>query len=249
MNARMPALMAVALLLMATAASLLTHVGRHQTLSPPGVRTHPLTSSIRLEADLPEHVLDYQSKEEETEDVVLATLPKDTSFGHRLYVAPDGFRVDLRVVLMGRDRTSMHKPQLCLTGQGWRIDGAASQETSFQVVRPYQYELPVVKLVAKKSISEEGRSQTYAGVYVYWYVAHDAISASATGLQRMWLMATRLLRTGVLQRWAYVSSFAACAPGQEAATYERMKQFLAAAVPDFQLYPAKPMANSLTAAK
>jgi hypothetical protein len=249
MNARMPALMAVALVLMVTAASFLTHVGRHQTLSPPGVRTHPLTSSIRLEADLPEHVLDYQSKREETEDVVLATLPKDTSFGHRIYVAPDGFRVVLRVVLMGRDRTSMHKPQLCLTGQGWRIDDTASQETSLRVERPYPYELPVVKLVANNSVTQDGGSQPVAGVYVYWYVAHDAISASATGLQRMWLMASRLLRTGVLQRWAYVSCFAVCAPGQEAAAYDRMKQFIAAAVPDFQLYPAKPMANSLTAAQ
>ena len=249
MNSRMPALVAFALVLMTATAGLLSHVGRHQTLSPPGVRTHPLTSSIRLEADLPEHVLDYQSKREETEDVVLATLPKDTSFGYRVYVAPDGFRVDLRVVLMGRDRTSMHKPQICLTGHGWRIDDTASEDTSVRVESPYPYNLPVVKLVANSSITEEGRTQPITGVYVYWYVANDALSASATGLQRMWWMATRLLRTGVLQRWAYVSCFAQCAPGQEAATYNRMKQFITAAVPDFQLYPAKPMANILSAAQ
>jgi hypothetical protein len=45
------------------------------------------------------------------------------------------------------------------------------------------------------------------------------------------------LRTGVLQRWAYVTCFSVCQPGQEEATFNRMKEFLAAAVPEFQLTP------------
>jgi hypothetical protein len=71
-------------------------------------------------------------------------------------------------------------------------------------------------------------------------VADDALSASVTGLERMWLMASKLLRTGVLQRWAYVSCFAACPPGQEEATFERMQKLIAAAVPQFQRYPQAP---------
>jgi hypothetical protein len=48
-------------------------------------------------------------------------------------------------------------------------------------------------------------------------------------------MARTLLSSGVLERWAYVSFFAPCAPGQEAETYERMKKLIAASVPEFQL--------------
>ena len=238
----------VALVLIATAAGLLTQVSSHQKLAPPGVKTHPLESSIRLEADLPEHVLDYASKLEETEDVVLATLPADTSFGRRRYKGPDGFELDMRVVLMGRDRTSMHKPQICLSGQGWQIDDIASAQTSLRVERPYPYDLPVVKLIAKKAITADGQNRVGSGIYVYWYVASDAVSASTSGFQRMWLMASRLLQTGVLQRWAYVSCFAVCPPGQESPTYERMKQFIAAAVPQFQLYPG-PQPQTITAAR
>jgi len=44
-----------------------------------------------------------------------------------------------------------------------------------------------------------------------------------------------------LQRWAYISCFAVCLPGQEEATFERLKKFIAASVPEFQLTP-KPVA-------
>jgi hypothetical protein len=106
----------------------------------------------------------------------------------------------------------------------------------------------VVKLIAKNVIAADGQKQVVSGIYVYWYVASDAVSASTSGFHRMWLMATRLLRTGVLQRWAYVSCFAFCAPGQENATYDRMKDFIADAVPQFQLYPG-PKPQTITAAR
>jgi hypothetical protein len=46
------------------------------------------------------------------------------------------------------------------------------------------------------------------------------------------------LRTGVLQRWAYLSYFAVCAPGQEDAAFERMKNLIVHSVPEYQLPPA-----------
>jgi hypothetical protein len=46
---------------------------------------------------------------------------------------------------------------------------------------------------------------------------------------------THLLRTGELQRWAFVFCFTTCKPGEEKVTYEHMCKFLAASVPEFQL--------------
>jgi hypothetical protein len=68
-------------------------------------------------------------------------------------------------------------------------------------------------------------------------VADNLLSAGASGFERMWWMARERLRTGVLQRWAYVSYFAPCAPGQEDATFERMKKLITSTVPGFQLTP------------
>jgi len=56
----------------------------------------------------------------------------------------------------------------------------------------------------------------------------------------MWWMFTNLMRTGTLQRWAYVTCFAACQPGQEEATFKRMKKLIASTVPQFHVSSAKP---------
>jgi hypothetical protein len=237
MNQQKWILMTAAIGLMAGSAGLLKQFSTHHDLSPPGVKTHALPGSIRLQADLPERVLDYTSEPVETDEVTLNTLPADTSFGQRRYRAADGFGLALNVVLMGSDRTSMHKPQFCLEGAGWRIDESKSLETKIHVDRPCAYDLPVVRLVADGEVATDGQRSPAKAIYVYWYVADDALSASALGLNRMWLMGKRQVLTGVLQRWAYVSCLGVCAPGQEDATFERMKTFIAAAVPEFQLFP------------
>lgn len=240
MKRQMVVCLGLSLCLIGGTACVLGRAQRAQKLAPPGVATHPVPGSIRLHADLPEHVLDYASKELPTEDVTLAVLPDDTSFGFRRYQRDDGFFLDLRVVLMGRDRTSLHRPQFCLTGQGWEINQSLSKDATVKVEQPFPYELPVVALMANRTMNVDGQSQLSSGVYVYWYVADDAMSASTSGIERMWWMASKLVRTGVLQRWAYVSCFAYCAPGQESATFDRLKTFISAAVPQFQLYPRPP---------
>ena len=219
-------------------ACLLLYLQSHQRLGQPGVRlaAQPVrdpegrvvgTNSVSL----PEQVLDYSSEPAPVTRLELGWLPKDTTYGRRLYQAPDGFGVLMSVVLMGTDRTSIHKPQYCLTGQGWRID--RSDQTTIRVERPDPYDLPVMRLTAT-GIRETaaGEKSVARGIYVYWFVADNELTADH--LERMWWMARDLICTGTLQRWAYVSCFAACLPGQEEATYRRMKEFIAASVPEFQ---------------
>ena len=246
MNKQNWVMLLLALALMCGTASLLRQIHTHQRLGPPGVKTSPLADGDRLRVDLPESVLDWKSEPVEVDKIVLGVLPKDTSFGQRRYTAPDGFETMVNVVLMGGDRTSHHKPQFCLEGTGWHIDSAASTQTTVRMERPLVYDLPVVKLIVTKEVKANGRSLTARGVYVYWYVADGEISASMSGVQRMWWMARDLARSGVLQRWAYITCFSVCYPGQEQATFERMKGFIAASVPEFQLAP-RPAEPTVTA--
>ena len=228
----------IALILIGGAAGLLAHVRANKKLGPPGVKTSPIAGSIRVQVELPERVLDYDSELIPTDKQVLDFLPADTSFGQRRYKAADGFLVDVNVVLMGTDRTSLHKPEFCLAGQGWVIDQAASTETIIPIKQPVPYDLSVMKLVSTKQVTEGGRNITARGIYVYWFVADNDLTARHS--QRMFLMAKDVLRTGVLQRWAYVTYFVRCLPGQEEATYERLKAMIAASVPEFQLTPRPP---------
>ena len=237
MNRKTTVLFIIALLLMGGTASLLGSLRSRQKMGPPAVRAVPIPDSIRLEVDLPEDILDYDSEPVPVHPIVLDYLPKDTSFGQRVYTDPDGRWIMANVVLMGRDRTSLHKPQFCLEGQGWRIDDNTSKELSIPMERPCAYHLPVMKLMASKMITDQGQQIPAKGVYLYWFVAPGELTAKHG--QRMWWMARDVVRTGVLQRWAYVSYFSICLPGQEEATFERMKKLIVASVPEFQLTPAK----------
>jgi exosortase/archaeosortase family protein len=181
---------------------------------------------------LPERVLDYQSTNLPVTRVEFEWLPRDTTYGRREYRAPDGFRALLSVVLMGSDRTSIHKPEYCVAGQGWVI--RQRQETVITVDRPHPYALPVMKLTLSGQMrGGDGKPLALSGVYAYWFV--DDRQVTADHKQRMWWLARDLVQTGVLQRWAYVTCFAICWPGQEDATFDRMQRFITAAVPEFQL--------------
>jgi hypothetical protein len=84
-------------------------------------------------------------------------------------------------------------------------------------------------------------------VFVYWFVADGELTA--THSDRMWWMARDMLKNGVLQRWAYVICFAPCEVGAEDATFERLTDFIAATVPEFQLTAGPPLGRESAAAK
>jgi len=220
-------------------ACVLKSLRAHQKLGRPGVKvvrqpTFDLDGKVvrTNSVYLPEHVLDYSSESLSVTAVELNWLPEDTTYGRRRYRAPDGFDVSVSVVLMGADRTSIHQPQYCLTGQGLRID--RSDATSIPIERPHPYDLPVNKLTATGVGNTTGGGKVVArAIYVYWFVADNELTGDH--LQRMWGMARDLIRTGTLQRWAYVGCLVVCAPGQEETAFSRLKQFIAAAVPEFQI--------------
>ena len=223
----------VTVLLIGSTAVLLAKYKSMQRLGAPGVKTQPIPNSKNLEVLLPEKVLDYTSEILPQSEVVTNVLPKDTCYGQRRYSRPDKSSVQMNVVLMGEDRTSLHKPQFCLTGAGWTIN--STEVDSIRIEKPSPYDLKVIKLTVSGEFTQEGRQIKSGGVYIYWYVADGLLSADPTGTDRMWSMARGLITSGVLQRWAYVTYFEACEPGHEAETYERLKTLIAASVPEFQL--------------
>jgi len=181
---------------------------------------------------LPETVLNFESKDIPVAKVVSEWLPKDTVYGQRSYMAPDGFWTQATVVLMGADRTSIHKPEYCLTGQGFQTQKI--ERDSIQILEPHSYSLPVVKMTVQREVTlPDGQRVPQSAIYVYWFVADDQLTADHN--ERMMWMARDLVTRGIMQRWAYVSCFSACVPGQEEATYARIREWIAAAVPSFQL--------------
>lgn len=239
MNRRVLQIVIGFVLLIALTAGLLMRVRSNYVLGKPGLKLvnvpiYNEETNIVSEVSvyLPEVVGDYKSQRVETVSTIeQMMLPPDTVYGRRVYTAGDRFQALISVVVMGTDRTSIHKPQYCLTGQGQEI--VSSELITIPITKPEPYELKAMKLTTRAERRHAGGGVTpVSGVFIYWFVADGKLTPHHG--ERMWLMGKELLTTGLLQRWAYVAYFANCAPGQEDELTERLRGFIAASVPEFQ---------------
>ncbi len=231
MTGRPAAVFAVGLAIIVAGGGVLIRAKAAQRLGAPGVKLVHVGEGGRDEIPLPERVRQYTSTNMPMTRMEHDALPADTTFARRLYSAPGGAQLILMVVLMGSDRTSIHKPEFCLTAQGWQIQ--QMETTHLRVEESHPYELSVRKFLVRQTRRDAaGRVLEVSGVFTFWFVCADRLAASHWA--RIGYMTWDLLRTGVLPRWAYVGCFVQCRPGQEPAAFEREKQFLSAAVPEFQ---------------
>jgi hypothetical protein len=236
MNRRLLILCASAVALMAAGHLALVYLRTHQRLGKPAVRlvgVPLITESNRLakatSVYLPERVPGYTSSFSSITEHELQVLPQDTSFGRRSYATADGsFTAQASVVLMGTDRTSIHQPEFCLNSQGWVIQRKSVEQ--IHISQPQDYDLAVRRFDARVSLTApDGKTFTRGAVYVFWFVA-DGQTTASHWTRNWWIMRDLLFRN-VLQRWAYVSYFADCAPGEEDATFEKMTRLISASVP------------------
>jgi hypothetical protein len=227
--------------LMAGTAWALNWFKGHQRLGEPGIKGVPKDNGVVWKIDLPERVLDFSSEQLPEDSTVTNMLPKDTSFAQRLYRETNGFWASANIILMGMDRTSIHKPEFCLPGSGFRIDKKTIVDLS--IGGPSPYTLPVAKWSLSRFVqAPNGSKVEQRALYVFWFVANDEHTVSHW--QRLWWLTRDLVRTGVLQRWAYVSYYTAFPPGQEDAAFDQLKRLIVASVPEFQRPPRNTMLTS-----
>jgi hypothetical protein len=239
MNRRLTSISIAFFVLLGITAILLVRVRTNYVLGKPGIKlvdepTYNNETNVisKVSAYLPARAGNYVSERVEPISTVEQNwLPPDTLYGRRIYTAPDGFQAMISIVLMGTDRTSIHKPQYCLLGQGQRIVG--SEVVTVPISQPHPYDLQVMKLSTASERTINGETIQRSGVFMYWFVADGELTPHHG--ERMWLMGKELFTSGLLQRWAYVAYFGLCAPGEEEKLTNRMKELIAASVPEFQV--------------
>lgn len=186
-----------------------------------------LRSATTNSVALPVKVPGYTSTTDEVTWEEISWLPQDTSYGRRLY-RPTGAKsigsIQVNAILMGYDRTSIHKPQYCLPANGFAID--TDEDVSINVPAFGGIAIPMRRIVTTRM----WEGQEIRGIYYYVFASEDQVCSSHS--QRMLWMARDLLREQVLKRWAYVSFFTMCYPGAEQATMDRLSQFIGLAIPE-----------------
>ncbi len=127
-------------------------------------------------------------------------LPPDTLLLKKRYTAPGGAVLFASVVMSGRERSSIHRPQLCLVGQGNEI----VKSTVVPVALDGRRELDVMVLdMLRRWRAPDGRQGEQPSYYAYWFVGKGR--ETPHNLQRMIWMATDRIFYNTSHRWAYIS--------------------------------------------
>jgi hypothetical protein len=186
-----------------------------------------------MKIELPEAVLDFTS----------SNLPQDkwswiicrrTPASRKLYTGLDGAQIDANIILMGLDRTSIHKAEYCLAGSGATAERKETARIPIEGAAPY--DLSVSRWTWTRTFNgPNGEKMKAHGLYVFWFAA-DGETTPSYFQYRCWLM-WDMLRTATLQRWAYISYQTACEPGQEDAALSARRNDRCLC-PSFQLPPA-----------
>jgi EpsI family protein len=185
-------------------------------------------------AELPAFVgTEWIGRRTEVTPVEREILPPDTGFSRKLYVsvADQAVQVFLSIVLSGRDRTSIHRPELCLVGQGWTINSATRHE--FRHPGRPGVTFPATVLRVQREVMSPRGKVLVPQLVAYWFVNRDTVVASHA--ERLWRDAWDRLRLRG-DRWAYVL-LQADATGGEAQALARMQEVLDRTLPAFQPLP------------
>ena len=129
-------------------------------------------------------------------------LPHDTGMLKKQYRHPTGRIVNLGVVLSGKERGSIHRPEVCQTGQGRDL---VSKHVLDVEIPGRKKPLKVMVLELEQIARSPDGQQTQVGsYYAYWFVGKDR--ETPYHHMRMFLMASDRVLRNVAHRWAYVSA-------------------------------------------
>ena len=152
--------------------------------------------------ELPDQVGPLYAFSEPVSQAELLILPSDTTYARKTYGSADSTRNDrilCSIILSGKEKRSIHRPERCLPAQGWRIDGSHTENVTLASGR----NLKVTALLLEKPMTRaDGTPVTLRSYYLYWFVGKDVTTASQ--LDRILRTNWDMLFHRVNQRWAYV---------------------------------------------
>ncbi|MDZ4406205.1 exosortase-associated EpsI family protein [Prosthecobacter sp.] len=159
-------------------------------------------------AELPMVAGSFVGESEPPSDKERALLPADTIIVKRAYRTP-GRSVENRdlahasLVIAGNDSRSIHRPEVCLDGQGWTVTDSRVREVkliSGGVLRVRDL------AIEREVLLDDGTKLPLRAHYVYWFVGVDVSTPS--NLERQMLSLRDSVLHNVNHRWAYPSVMA-----------------------------------------
>lgn len=186
--------------------------------------------------DLPTLIGEFWGSDEPVSASELTMLPKDTEFEKKIYQDLAGNSLTAQIVLSGGEKRSIHRPEICLPGQGWSIQSGEVLPVTLANGRV----LEVMKLTLNRKVEvAPGEQRTLKSYFLYWFVGKDTSTPHhwVRLAKTNWDMVVRKLQ----HRWAYVIVSAPVLEGlrpgaqSDQQTLDMLRDFIRQAVPEFQL--------------
>jgi hypothetical protein len=187
--------------------------------------------------DLPDTIGSLEGVKGEISQAELAILPPDTEFARKTYapfIVPNDDsinRILCSIVLSGREKRSIHRPERCLPGQGWTVIDSRVIDVPLASGHP----LKVTALHLRRPVLNGTRM--LESWYLYWYVGRKV--STPYSAVRVLLTNWDLIVHRTNQRWAYVIVSKPITAGFEtsglnsAQTLQQLKDFIRVSVPYF----------------
>ncbi|MEO0453990.1 MAG: exosortase-associated EpsI family protein [Verrucomicrobiota bacterium] len=150
--------------------------------------------------NLPNMMNGYFGYEMDVSQAELDILPGDTEFERKTYVSATGDKVNCSIVLSGAEKRSIHRPEICLPGQGWTIKSVRTHEIKV----PGYESMEVTDLSLERPYTtDSGERIRISQHYFYWFVGQNAITPH--NWERIFLTSWDRVVHRVNHRWAYVT--------------------------------------------
>ncbi len=152
-------------------------------------------SSGLNQSSFPKKFKGWISTDVEVSDVEKTFLPADTLFVKKFYNNAEHGSVYLVVVFSGKDRRSIHRPEVCYPSQGWSIQ----DKTKLSV----DVDHPIKKLNVTRLDVSFGQNMFSGGqVVFYWFMGNNRVTDAH--LKRVLFMGFDRCVFAKNYRWAFL---------------------------------------------
>jgi len=148
---------------------------------------------------LPERMLGMRGEDQEVSEGERVILPKDTEFAKRSYADSFGNVINCQIVLSGSDSRSIHRPEVCLPGQGW--SQRSSERIQIELESGEVLQVTLLDLVRQVEVAPN-ELRPLPMLFAYWFVGKDYTTPD--NIDRILRTNMDLLFYNKMHRWAYL---------------------------------------------
>ena len=162
-----------------------------------------LVARAGVTLNMPLQVDGFQGREIEVQAKEKKALDEGVKLVRFGYLNDKGRKVIASVVLSGHLKRSLHRPEVCLPGQGWTI--VESKPVGVPAANGHSFDATYLRIFIDQ-MDENGRRVRQRGVNLYWYVGSDDTTC-ASHYEHVAQTYLHAIFRNLNHRWAMVSVF------------------------------------------